>query len=203
MCFSASASFAASGGLAVLGGASLAIAKKENKLLALVPLMFAVQQGFEGIQWLYLQANTTSMIVGYGFVFFAFLVWPIYVPTFVFILDKKKRNILKYFIALGAVVTLYILIFLIKESLIIRELHSCVSYEFNLPFRTVVLVGYLISIFGPLFLSTLKIFKRIGIVAFVAALGAWLFFAFAFISVWCFFAALVSSLFFFYIRQQK
>ena len=88
MCFSASASFAASGGLAVLGGASLAIAKKENKLLALVPLMFAVQQGFEGIQWLYLQANTTSMIVGYGFVFFAFLVWPIYVPTFVFIDDK-------------------------------------------------------------------------------------------------------------------
>jgi hypothetical protein len=98
MCFSAPASLIASGGLVVIGGASLAIAKKEEKILAAIPFLFGIQQAFEGIQWLHLNVGPPSLFAGYGFLFFAFLVWPVYVPAMVFVLDKKTRAVTKWFI---------------------------------------------------------------------------------------------------------
>ena len=67
MCFSAPASFIASGGLLALGGASLAVAKKEDKVLALIPFLFGIQQGLEGFQWLYLNSGSPSLLLGYAF----------------------------------------------------------------------------------------------------------------------------------------
>lgn len=72
MCFSAEASFIASGGLAVIGGVSLVMAKKEDKLLAVIPLLFSVQQAFEGVQWLYLDSGSSSLLAGYGFLLLLF-----------------------------------------------------------------------------------------------------------------------------------
>ena len=73
MCFSAEASFIASGGLAVAGGASLKVAKKEQRLIALIPLLFAIQQAIEGMQWLYLYRGTSSLKLAYAFLFFGFV----------------------------------------------------------------------------------------------------------------------------------
>ena len=73
MCFSAPASFIASGGLAVLGGVSFVTAKKEDKILAAIPILFAIQQFCEGIQWIYLNSGSSSLIAGYLFLFFAFI----------------------------------------------------------------------------------------------------------------------------------
>ena len=94
MCFSAGASFVASGGLAIVGVASLKVAKKEERIIALIPLAFALQQAIEGVQWLSLQSGCPSLPLGYGFLFFAFIFWPVYVPLTVYLLDKKKRKIL-------------------------------------------------------------------------------------------------------------
>ena len=80
MCFSASASFIASGGLAALGGVSFVSAKKKDKVLAVIPIMFSIQQFCEGIQWLYLNSGSSSPVFGYLFLLFAFILWPIYVP---------------------------------------------------------------------------------------------------------------------------
>ena len=67
MCFSAPASFIASGGLVAIGGVSLVAANKEDKILAAIPFLFGVQQFFEGIQWLYLNSGSSSLLAGYGF----------------------------------------------------------------------------------------------------------------------------------------
>ena len=67
MCFSASASFIASGGLAALGGVSFVSAKKKDKVLAVIPIMFSIQQFCEGIQWLYLNSGSSSPVFGYLF----------------------------------------------------------------------------------------------------------------------------------------
>jgi len=203
MCFSASASFVASGGLAVLGGASFAIAKKEDKFLAAVPLLFAAQQGIEGIQWLYLNNGSSSLLAGYGFLFFALIVWPIYVPTFVFILDKKRRKFLKWFIFLGVAVALYFLWLLLTQSLAIRELRACVNYAFPIPFKDLVNTGYLLAIFGPLFISGREAFRWFGGVILILAIISWFFFTVNLVSVWCFFAAIVSSIFFVYIKYKS
>lgn len=203
MCFSAPASFIASGSLAVLGGTSLIVAKKKDKLLAAIPLMFSFQQMFEGIQWLYLNANSSSLIAGYGFLLFALIIWPIYVPTFVYILDKKRRWILKWFIFLGIAVTLYFLWLLLTQSLIIHEVKACVSYNFNLPFQNVTTVIYLLVIIGPLLISSQQIFKWFGVVITILGIISWYFYSVTFTSVWCFFAAIISSMFFIYIIFKK
>lgn len=203
MCFSAPASFIASSGLVALGGASFAVAKKEDKILAAIPFLFGIQQFFEGIQWLYLNNNSSSLIAGYGFLFFAFIVWPIYVPTFVFILDKKRQKILKWFIFLGIAAALYFTALLLTQPLMIYKLNSCINYNFNIPLLNLGRVAYMLIIFGPLFTSSLKILKWLGVITFILALISWFFFTVDFISVWCFFSAIVSSLFFLYIKSDS
>ena len=203
MCFSAPASFIASGGLVVLGGASFAVAEKEDKILAAIPLLFGIQQFFEGIQWLYLKSGSSYLPAGYGFLFFAFIVWPIYVPTFVYILDKKKRKILRWFIALGVAVALYFLVLLLTQPLAIHELRACVSYTFNFPLKNIVNGGYLLAVFVPLFVSSHHLFKWFGVLAALGAIVAWLFFTLTFASVWCFFAALISAVIYWILSDSK
>jgi len=203
MCFSAPASFIASGGLIALGGASFTIAKKEDKILAAIPFLFGIQQGIEGFQWLYLNSGTSSLPLGYSFLFFALMVWPIYVPTSVFILDKKRRSTLKWFIFLGIAVALYFSELLLTRPLVIHKLKACVNYGFYNPYQYIVMAIYLLAIFGPLFVSDYKIFKWFGIIAAFLAIITELFFTMNFTSVWCFFAAIVSSMFFVYIKHNK
>lgn len=203
MCFSAPASFVASGGLILLSGASFLIAKKEDKFLATIPLLFGIQQALEGIQWLYLNTGSSSLLVGYGYLFFAFIVWPIYVPVFVYILDRKKREILKWFIFLGIAVALYFLERSLTQSLAIHEIGSHVSYTFDYPSNFLAKIAYALAVFVPLLISRNKTFKWFGIVIAILALISWFFFAVTFTSVWCFFAAIVSSMFFVYLKSKE
>ncbi len=199
MCFSAPASFIASGGLAVLGGASFVVAKKEDKFLALIPLIFAVQQFSEGIQWLHLNGGSSSPFVAYFFLFFAYIVWPIYVPACVLLLDKEKHKIIQWFLFLGIIVAVYSLVMLMMQSLEVQRVNACITYNFTIPFGNFFDIAYLSAVFVPLFISSREIFRWFGVVVAFLAIISWLFFAFAFTSVWCFFAAIVSSMFFVYI----
>jgi hypothetical protein len=203
MCFSASASFIAGGGLAALGGASFVIAKKEDKILAAIPLLFGIQQISEGFQWERLNLGATSPVAGYFFLFFAFIVWPVYVPTFVWLLDKKRKNLLRWFMFLGIIVAIYFSWLLLTQAIAINKINACISYGFNFPLADPVLLVYLSAIFGSLLISSHRAFRRFGVVAFVLAVISWIFFKLAFTSVWCFFAAIVSSIFFVYIYNPE
>ena len=202
MCFSAPASFIASGGLIALGGASFTVAKKEDKILAAIPVLFGIQQGIEGFQWLYLNSGSSSPLLGYAFLIFALIIWPIYVPTFVFILDKKRRKILKWFIFLGIALALYFSGLLLTQNLVIQKFRACINYGFYNPFQYSVMTLYLLAIFGPLFTSDYKVFKWFGVITALFAIIAELFFTVDFTSVWCFFAAIISSMFFVYLKRK-
>lgn len=203
MCFSASASFIASGGLATLGVATLITSKKQEKVLALIPILFAIQQFLEGIQWLYLDSGTSSIAIGYGFLFFAFIVWPTYVPSFVYILDEKRRRILKWFVILGSLLSAYFLCLLISGPILIYKVSESIHYDFHFPFRYAVIALYMLAIFAPLFISSLKILKWFGVlVGILAAITGYFFFV-TFTSVWCFFAAVVSSVLLGYVWVKK
>ena len=203
MCFSAPASFIAGGGLVTLGVASFAIAKKEDKILAVIPIIFGVQQLIEGIQWLNLNIGSLSIPAGYGFIFIALIVWPIYVPIAVYFQDKRRRKFLKWFVFLGIAIALYFLFFLLTQTLHINKFNSCIQYAFNFPFKDIASVVYLLSIFGPLFASDREIFKWFGVATAILATIAEFYFLTTFTSVWCFFAAIVSSMFFVYLKFKK
>jgi hypothetical protein len=93
MCFSATASFVASGVLLPFGTATLAYAKAKAGPLALplasIPIWFSVQQALEGMVWLGLNAQqgadgsttdtvTQGAVVAY--LFFAYAFWPVWLP---------------------------------------------------------------------------------------------------------------------------
>jgi hypothetical protein len=202
MCFSAPASFVASGALVAIGVATYAVARKKDKVLVAVPILFGIQQFFEGIQWLYLGRGSSSPWAGYGFLFFALLVWPFYVPAFVWLLDKPRRPLLRWFVIAGAGVSLYFLWLLATSELRVRERHACVSYAFDYPDKWVVL-PYLLVVLGALFVSSRAVFRWFGAAILALAAAAWWFYEYNFISVWCFFAAIVSSLFFLFVHHRR
>ena len=204
MCFSATASFVAGSGLIALGGASFTVAKKEHRVIAAIPLLFGIQQISEGVQWLYLNHGSTSFVAGYGFLFFVFLVWPIYTPAFIYILDKKNRRKIIWFIFLGILVSLYSLGAPLTQNLTIQKINMCVGYDFiNYPYKEFLTIAYLIAVFGPFFVSSKKVFNWFGVVFAFFAIISWYFYQATFLSVWCFFSAIVSFMFFLYIRSEK
>lgn len=202
MCFSAPASFVASGGLTVLGAATFAAARRKDKVLVAIPILFGVQQFFEGVQWLYLERGSSSLWAGYGFLFFALLVWPVYVPAFVHLLDKPRRPLLRWFVIAGAAVSLYFLGLLAFSDLRVRERGDCISYAFHYPDKWVVL-PYLLVVLGALFVSSRAIFRWFGAAILAMAVVSWRLYANNFISVWCFFAAAVSSMFFLFVQHRR
>lgn len=204
MCFSASASFAASGVLAVVGVASYRIANKKQKILAVVPLLFAVQQAMEGFQWVSFDlSGKTNLAFGYGFLFFAFMLWPIYVPTAVFMFDDKRQRVLRWLISIGVMISFVLFGVLIFQPLSIQVCNRSIYYHVNAPFGMVGLIFYLIAVCGSLIISSKPAFRLFGAVAFLSvALTMSIFFK-NFVSVWCFFGALLSSLIYFYLKQQK
>jgi len=80
MCFSATASFGASGVIFVIGAASISRVTKPGQLmLASTPILFSLQQLSEGILWLSLSrpdAVPYQQIAMYIFVIFGQMVWP-------------------------------------------------------------------------------------------------------------------------------
>jgi hypothetical protein len=203
MCFSATASFVASGGLLLTGAATYAVARKKDKVLIAIPILFGIQQAFEGVQWLHLDRGSTSPFAGYGFLLFAFIIWPVYVPAFVSLLDAKRRKLLRWFLAAGSLVSAYFVVVLATQPLRIRERTNCVNYTFDLPGQWIVLALYLLAILGPLFLSSRPVFRWFGVVILVLSAVAGTIYHHNFISVWCFFAALVSGMFFLYVQRKR
>ena len=115
MCFSASASFAASGGLLVTG---LAIQRYKSvssneQLFAAIPFMFAAHQFSEGLVWLGVSGTVAEPIQWaaiHFFSFIAFALWPVYVPLAMYRYEKSRlRRFILPLQFIGIIVGLYLL----------------------------------------------------------------------------------------------
>lgn len=206
MCFCATGSLAAGAGLAVVGGASLALSRKGERLFAVIPLLFAVQQMIEGGQWLSTHPSIESLLFGYGFLFFAFILWPVYVPIAVRQLEKDPsiRSVLRWMIGAGAVTSFSLLVALISRPLAINLLPNGIDYNIQTPLGWVGILLYLAATVGPLTISSHARIRWFGaMVTLSIALTAWAFHD-AFISVWCFFSAILSAMIYlFYYERRK
>jgi len=205
MCFSAPISFIASAGLTVAGAKSLKISKKEYRLAAAMPLLFGVQQFLEGVQWLLIRSGEASLVVGYAYLFFAFLVWPIYFPLTVYFIekDKKRKSILKLCIGFGFFQSSFLLFSLMTFPLSIDAAQNLIVYTVDGRFGLLGLIIYaMVIVISPL-ISTDKYVRRFGIAVFVALLVSWFFFSTAIYSVWCLGAALLTLPIYFYIKKKS
>lgn len=209
MCFSASASFAASAGLAIIGVATIKRSKKNSDLLlAAIPFIFAIQQFIEG--WLWLSIGKSEQLVAlftYLVLFFALFWWPAYIPAVCYFLetDKQRKNILQVLFIIGILVGLYLygnFIWKFSPAVIVNK---CIFYANPLfaPLNKILFSFYALVTVGALVISGKKIVNLFGVLAGILAVFSLWFYLKNFISVWCFFAALVSAVLYFYFKQNK
>jgi hypothetical protein len=203
MCFSATASFAASGGLVFAGAASLHVAEKPQRALAAVPLIFAVQQATEGIQWLAAGAGTVCTPATYGFLFFAFLVWPIYMPFAVYMIDEERRPAMRWLLVIGAAVSAYLLVMLASQPIGVHFNTASIQYAMQVPFAKVAITFYVLATCGSLLFSSKQYAKWLGAIFLVAGVVAAATFEATAVSVWCFFAAVASASIAFFLWHEN
>jgi hypothetical protein len=198
MCFSATASFSAGALLLGVGTLTLKLARRPPELvLAAIPLLFAVQQLSEGVIWLTFryEAPLLNTVMTHVYSFFSHVVWPVYVPVAVLLIEPPgwRRHAVFMFVVAGVAVGAYLLNFLVAFPIVSRPVGQHIEYISPHFFAAAAMTLYLMSTtFSPL-LSTHRTIKVFGALALLSFAAAYYFYATWFISVWCFFAALMST----------
>ncbi len=213
MCFSAEASFTASIALAAISFASYRRINKPKQLLLLgVPIGFAVQQFLEGLVWLAFKYNfnpVLNKLAIYGFLFFAFIFWPVYIPLVLTKVERviKYRKILTGLTVLGGLVAVCFLIILIARGATAEIANCHVLYRLGIIFSyaQLLLVGlvYLLVTVGAMLSSSLRGMRVLGIATLSSFIIAQYFYYLTAVSVWCFFAALLSLLIYWIIGLNR
>lgn len=203
MCFSAGASFGAG---ALLGGIGIvAIAKAKTtpqRLFATIPLFFSVQQLSEGLLWLSLKnpglAGWQSFFI-YTFLAFAMMVWPLWIPLTIRLLEKdaKRKRIMNVLLGTGAVIFAGIGCILLLYPVQIVPAHHHLGYRFSFPQAVKNLIWlftalYLIATIITPFVSSIKKMKWLGTAFIISYLFTIIFYSGFVVSVWCYFAAVLS-----------
>lgn len=202
MCFSAEASFTAAAVLAVTGALTVRKVTHPSQLfLAVIPLLFAIQQFFEGMLWVsleHLEWATYLPIWKYLYLIFSFAVWPFWIPFSIVSVERNmsRKKLLYFFLALGSLFSMFMIFNLYyrwpSESIAVNIVGNSIRYEVPLEHGLTYQVLYSLATLVPPLLSSFPWVWMIGAFNFVGALIAYYIFSAAFISVWCFFAAIVS-----------
>lgn len=194
MCFSASASFIAGGVLSTAGVATLKKTTKKSEVpYASVPLLFGIQQTIEGFLWLSFQYNwlLVQSVTTLLFSFFAYSLWPFFMPFAVRLLepDLFRKKILSYLLVIGTAVSLYLLYFIVRYPVTAEILRHNIAYTETIPFAHNMFWFYAMAGVGSCLVSSHRYINIFGLLVTASIAITYWFYAFAFVSVWCFFAA--------------
>jgi len=198
MCFSATASFVTAG---ITGGVGIVALKRASGPkewpLAAVPVVFAIQQCVEGLLWLQLPVAPdaeTATILTYLFLLFAEVWWPVYAPMAALLVEpsKSRRLVMTFCLVAGICVAAYFLwrIFGNYHAALIVDGH--VVYVTEQKIYAPIGIAYLIATGVPLVLSSHRAVVALGFIIMTGATVAYVLYWEAFVSVWCFFAAIAS-----------
>ncbi len=204
MCFNANASFGASAVIGIIGILTLKKAKKPSQYaFAGIPLLFAVQQFVEGVLWLALKQPdkvVAQQIATFVFILIAQVIWPIWVPFSILLMEKEKarKKILMIFLAIGAILSTFGAYRILFYDVVAQIENHHIKYDFNvsspiMPFASLFYI--LPTIISP-FISSVKRMVLLGTLLVLSLIVSKVFFDIYTISVWCFFAAIISSMFF-------
>ena len=209
MCFGPVASFASSAGLAAIGIATIRRRSHPRQIpIALIPLLFSVQQLLEGVLWIVLvessRSSLSNMLMN-GFLFVAFIVWPVATPLCVYLLEPKRSRklLMRPFIALGVVVSSYLLWFLATETVTARIVNHCILYDAKIYGPRELVAIYLTATVVPFLFSSSRIIVLLGVVNIALCAVAFYAYAVTFVSVWCFLAAIVSAFIYYEVSRGR
>jgi hypothetical protein len=205
VCFSSEVSFAAAAILIPMGAATVTRAAcREPRYLAIaaLPLLFGLQQFFEGMVWVASNGDARRLeTYALAYMFFSWLAWPVWVPFATYFLEPcRRRHVYLVFAILGGMVGAlqYIPYFAHEGWLTVRFFKYAVSYEGTVLFdlvmrRDLTYALYLFVILAPLLTSSIRSINIFGVLVALVATITYLFFSWAHISVFCFGGALMSA----------
>jgi hypothetical protein len=201
MCFSTSVSFGAGAVLGLVG--VLAIKKVQSPAqfaFAAIPILFSIQQFAEGFVWLSL---TNKVYEGWGtssinlFLVFAQVLWPIWVPLSVWLVEKEAmpKKVLLGLLGMGVLLAMYLSYCLFYYHATAEIVSYHISYTIFFPIdRTWTSAVYVAVTVFPLFISSQNKFYLLGVAIVASLLFSIVFYTNYLISVWCFFAAINSMI---------
>jgi len=200
MCFSPTASFSAGVALSAIGILSLRRVEKPRQIMfASIPFVFALQQITEGVLWLSLTDSSLAYLKDvsmYLFMVFAQIIWPIWVPLSILLLEDKRlrQKLLFVFTGIGLVVSMYLTYCLMAFPLNATIADHHIQYQLDYPMGIIskgVTLYFLAIIFTPFFSGINKMWL-VGLLVLTSFSIAKIFYVNYVISVWCFFAAIIS-----------
>lgn len=206
MCLSAEVSFVAAAGLVPAGIFSMRQAWRGDRRylpLATLPLLFGLQQFAEGVVWVAGAGQNMELIASASlfYMFFSWLAWPVWIPVLTFALETpKRRPLFLAFVIVGAMLGAlqYFPYFAHDGWLNTRFLSHVIVYEGTelLDFvgrREFTYAIYISVVILPLLLSSVRGVRIFGLLAFGVLVTTFTFFAYAYVSVFCFGGAIMSS----------
>ncbi|MFT3915248.1 MAG: hypothetical protein QM704_14350 [Anaeromyxobacteraceae bacterium] len=214
MCFSPTASFAASAVLTSTGSYCVRESVRGDRRylpLALLPLLFGVQQAAEGGVWLALEGGHARLVAVFSslFLFFAFGLWPFYCPLIVHALEGRgtaRRKVLLGLMVAGGIVggLVYLPLVLGTTTFTARVVNACIAYETVRPgwLKGLYTGAYLLVTMVPFLIASSRRIVVFGAMLVAAVVATMLSYRFAFFSVWCFFAAWLSTYVLYAVRRS-
>jgi hypothetical protein len=206
VCFSAEASFGASAALMPVGiyCVGQAARKEPRKLaLAVIPIVFSIQQFCEGVLWLELHQGPArpDSPAALAFLFFALWFWPVWAPLNVAYFLRRPPPALLLLLASGIALgtSLYAPILSNPERYLSIVVRHSIRYEFGeIPIlglfpEPVLRAAYLAIIVVPCGFCDRRL-KLFGLAVLASSILSQVVFGYAFYSIWCLFAALLSLL---------
>lgn len=170
----------------------------------MIPLLFGVQQLTEGVIWLTFnqEAPVLKSAMIYVYSGFSHVLWPMYVPLAMGILEAVpwRRKTLFAFEAAGIAVGLYLLYFLVAEPVVAEVIGGHIVYLSPHFYVVPVMVFYLAATCLSCLFSSHKFVNLFGVLALLAFIAAYLVHVGALVSIWCFFAAILSVLIYMHLR---
>jgi len=200
MCFSEPVSFAA-GGLLITGGAfaSWKAFKINTRYLpiALMPVLAGLQQIMEGHVWMGLNEASSSMVwwAAMGFIFFSWLMWPLWIPMGIYVLEppgsRRKKPLLAFALA-GLIFGLVLFVphLMHADWIKVHINQQSISYEdtmfldYLIP-RWLTYLIYVFLIVTPPLVSTYLHMRLFGLTLMAIIAVVWFFLSYAYISFFC------------------
>ena len=208
MCFSPTASFIAAGVIASVGAATLRHVHEPRTLLfAAVPMMFALHQFTEGVVWLGLNGFIGPVALhraSFLFTFYAQGLLPLLMPAAVALMEPqgRRRTAILALTCIGAFVCawdLYGLLFFPSRVFID---HHAIAYRNPLTGNLGISLLYIVATCGSLLLSSHRVVRWYGILNVVVLTMVQIVREYAFASVWCFYAAVMSVMIYWQFRRN-
>lgn len=201
--------FTLSGAIGLIGIFTLRQLSTPNEVLfASLPLLFALHQFTEGFVWLgvggYIEARALELASGI-FIYYAQGLLPFIIPLSIYLIEKdsNRKKLLAILSTLGLFLAIYTMYGFYQSPSSVEVVNNTLYYSHPWTENIYDASIYILTTCGSLMLSTSISVQIFGLLNFIGLVIIFLLRPYGFTSLWCFYAAVISTLLYFYFSERR